>query len=327
MNVREMRESDFEEVYDTFLVGENLHDSPEGYRPLFSTRWSSDATSFGFVMENAGRIVGVLGTLYSDRLIKDRYERFCNLHTWFVKAEYRGYSLALMRPVTRLKNCTITDLSPSRPVVQISKRLGFQELDSRLTILLPFLFRSRSQITFPEPADDPQLLSDQERRILADHASLSCGQLLVSSANGGRCLIVYRTIRQRLHYCYLDYVSNWECFEKHSLAIRRELTRRSGCRLVAVNRRSLSSKRLPATLTLPVGIPQLYKSSSVEPSRIDTLYSEILINNWPLVLDTRSGLRALTEKWGWLREDESLKQRIGRLLHVRKKSPAPPKAT
>ncbi len=326
MKVRKMREADFEEVYDTFLAGTNLHDSQADYRPLFSTQWAKHTEACGFVMEDTGCIVGILGTLFSDRLIGGQRERFCNLHTWFVKEEHRGHSLALMRPVTRLRNCTITDLSPSPAVVQISRRLGFQILDSQLTLLLPVRFRSQTQVAFSSPDDHCHLLSEADQQILTDHADLPCERLLVTTPTGKSCLIVYRIIPQRFRYCYLHYVSDLELFQEHSIAIRRELSSRSGCRFVAVNRRSLGSKRIPKSYTLPVGIPQLYKSQTVNPSKIDTLYSEVLINNWPLVPTFRAGLRALAEARGLIQENESLKQRIGRLFRPRKSIPRPVKA-
>lgn len=323
MKVREMQESDFEEVHDTFLAGENLHDSPEDYRPLFSTQWARNSEACGFVLEEAGRLVGVLGTLFSERLIEGRTERFCNLHTWFVEEEYRSYSMALMRPVTRMRDCTITDLSPSQAVVQISRRLGFQELDSRLTMLLPVRSRSGTSLMFSEAALDDDSLGESDRAILRDHAHLPCEGLWARNSTGQGCLIIHRTIPQRFRYCYLHYVSNWDFFKDHSIAIRRELARRSGCRLVAINRRSIDPNRLPRSLTLPVGIPQLYKSHSVEPTNIDSLYSEVLINNWPLVPNLRAGMRTLAEDWGMLQENESLKGRMRRFFSLRKHTPAP----
>lgn len=321
MNVREMVESDFDEVYETFLQGNRLHDSKEGFRPLFSSAWAKQGASPGFVMTDGGRIVGVLGTIFSDRVINGEPERFCNLHTWFVKEEYRGYSLSLMRPITKLKDCTITDLSPSPSVVNISRRLGFSLMDSRLTILLPRKSQSTSELGFFNPAERPELLSAPDRQILDDHAHLPCGTLLVTEFQRLSCLILYRHVSRGFPHCYLHYVSDWEFFREHSIAIRREISLRSECRYIAVNRRVLGPNAVPGSFTLPVRTPQLYKSNKVDPSRIDTLYSEVIINNWSLIPTLKSQARRLAEKCGCLKHCLSLKERARRLLSFRRQPP------
>ena len=154
--VRQLAPADFEEVYRTFLRSDDPRRTADTYRPMFASGVSLDGR-VGYGLVDRGRLVGILGTIVSRRVWFGQPEVCCNLHSWSVLPEYRGYSLLLMRPVLGMVDWTLTDLSPTPNVLAISLRLGFRPLDGRLTILR----RTRSWRRAEEPGVD--VCSDRSR--------------------------------------------------------------------------------------------------------------------------------------------------------------------
>jgi hypothetical protein len=113
------------ELIETMLRRLDPQMSRERWRRAFTCCASSDEGDAGYALTDGGKIVGMQGMIFSRRTIAGQYARFCNLHCWFVEPEYRPKSLLLMKPVLDLKEHTITDLSASARVLDISKRLGF----------------------------------------------------------------------------------------------------------------------------------------------------------------------------------------------------------
>ena len=102
------------------------------WRVAFSDHGWHDEDHLGYVLIEDGRPVGVLGALFSRRIIGGSGKKFCDLHGWYVKPEPRAKSLLLMRPALALKDHTLTDFTASPDVIAISKRLGFATLDSHV---------------------------------------------------------------------------------------------------------------------------------------------------------------------------------------------------
>jgi hypothetical protein len=84
----------------TFLH-KHLNDrvSAEEWAEAIDTPWDDRRPNAGFMLVDAGRIVGVQLAFYSERLIEGRVQRFCNLGAWCVLPRYRLHSLRLLRRV------------------------------------------------------------------------------------------------------------------------------------------------------------------------------------------------------------------------------------
>ena len=54
-------------------------------------------------MLDDGQLAGMMGMVLSERSIEGIDSEFCNLHIWRVREDYGGRSLALLRPIPRLK--------------------------------------------------------------------------------------------------------------------------------------------------------------------------------------------------------------------------------
>src|SRR5262245_1225611 len=67
-------------------------------RMLFEYAWPAEGEDRGYGLFDGAKPVGFIGTLFSDREIEGRRERFCNLSSWIVSKSHRGRSLELLLP-------------------------------------------------------------------------------------------------------------------------------------------------------------------------------------------------------------------------------------
>lgn len=280
------------------------------WRNVFECSWQAEDYC-GYGLFDGEEIVGFLGLIFSRRAIADRVENFCNIHSWIVKPQYRDRSISLILPVLRLKDCTLTDLSPASRVIEILQSLGFKKLDSKLRVLLPVGGRNRSAIEkvklTQEKSHIAERLSQQNFRLFQDHINYSnCNHLLIDNGKN-YCYVIYTIVKQAfLSHCYIQYISNIQIFSQYSGAIRSEIMRHSRTPLVVVDSRLIAPFKLPFSYDLPFSFPKLYKSSSLKPDRIDNLYSELILLNFSLIPNNLQELRGLwheTKYWHSTRND------------------------
>lgn len=248
---------------------------------VFNSQWHREKQFCGYGLFDGEEIVGFLGFIFSQRIINGQIEDFCNLSSWIVREAYRGHSIALMLSLRKLKNCTITDLSPTEGVVAICKRLGFQELDRQIEIL-PVFFNSISNKQKLKIITDVSLIQTKltplEKKLFLDHRPYSrCHHLLIEAENQ-TCYLIFTLVKNtKIPYSYIQYLGNAKFFARHSQAIRRAIAKISQTFLVLVDTRLLQGAKLPLRFNLPIEICRLYKSSTVKPEEIDNLYSELIM--------------------------------------------------
>lgn len=295
----------FPEVCETLLRELDPRMPEERWRLLFVDRGWHGEDHCGYVLRDGTRPVGVLGTLLSERLVEGRLARFCNLHAWYVKPEFRAASLSLMRPVLALGDRTLTDFSASLDVAALSKRLGFRTLDDKLLVLprLPWPGDRRARIT--ELGDDAGAaergLNAPDLRIFRDHQGIGCSHLLLESGTG-YCYVVSSSIDAGwLPHRQVHYISDRRIFAEHHLAIRAHLLRNRTC-YATVGSRLLSGVAIPWSVRVASN-ELLYRptASSPAPESIDTLYSELPLLRLRMPFEItrrfRGRLRRLIRKW------------------------------
>ena len=294
ITVEKLTASMFPEIHRTFLADDTPTVSRAQWEPLFTYPWAAQDHR-GFVLADGSRIVGVLGMIFSERQIDGSSRRFCNLHNWWVDEAYRGKSLLLMRHALKLEDTTLTDLTPTPPVIEISKRLGFQELDTTARLLLPTR-RDPTQdgldgfeITDSEEVIE-EVLDESDRAIFRDHKAFELRHTVVRSDREYCYLVHARVTKHWLPYCHVHYFSNAKLFERLQAPLRAYLLRSTGARFVALDARRISGMKLP--VGFDVRMRCLYRSPQVKPEQIDNLYSEVALLN----LTTLPGLRNLGKR-------------------------------
>jgi hypothetical protein len=276
--VEKITPSMFPDVFDAFLRDDDPALGANDWKHLFNNQ-SNPEDHLGYVLVDGSRLVGMIGTFFSTRIKNGETTRFCNLHSWKVNPEHRGMSLALLRPVLRLQDYTLTDFTPSEQVYHLGRRLGLQKLNATLRILWPVPTHFGSSRSTPATiVDGPELeglLSADHLAILRDHDATNVHHFAVR-AGDDYCFIVYSCVhRHWMPYAHIHYLSNIDLFGNAYWAIRNRLISPHGCRFATVDDRLLEGEKLPASSRCPVQSRQLFRSCLPE-SAVDSLYSELV---------------------------------------------------
>jgi hypothetical protein len=246
---------------------------------FFTHGWSGDE-GFGYGLSDSGKLVGLMGMIFSTRTFAGVTHRFCNLHSWYVKPEYRSRSLALLKPLMDLREHVITDFTASKEVGTISKRLGFSSLDNSAVILAPYAWSGKSDaelidLSGATPAGI-ESLDEAQAKIYRDHQNLDCQFLLVRTRTE-TCFVVYSKIDRHLFpHALVHYLSHPALFAAEHAAIRHRLMRRTGGRYVVVESRMANGLRIPRSFTVFANEKFCRLPQPLEMT-IDTLYSEVAI--------------------------------------------------
>jgi hypothetical protein len=277
----------FPELYTGVLRELNPDLDPSVWRRGFEPRGWSDEDHFGYALVDQGRIVGLMGTLFSERSIEGRQVPICNLHSWFVLPAYRGTtSLLLLRPVLALRHHIITDFTSTPDVAVMLLRVGFQE-SSGGTLFLPALPLRPTWGAMPRSIalDDEGslgLMSDADLRILRDHSGIGCTHTILR-VGSSYCYVVSSRIEDGpWPHVHVHYVSAPSVFRRRIAAFRRHLLS-DGARYLAVPARLLREGCGTAIAISARTAPALIRPVSGEGDPpLDTLYSEMALFKWPV---------------------------------------------
>lgn len=280
---------DFDAIYTKYLEFDDPRLGRAEWQRLFCTRCrASSASPCGYKMTDRGQLVGMLGTVFSQRQIDGRMVPFCNLHSWFVDERFRGYSLLLMRPILGLTDHVITDFTPTPPVVRISLRLGFNRLNIPERMLPFFAPRKQSvnsELTWDDEID-PQALSDADRILNEEHRGRGFRQLVVRSGRDISLVIMRRNTFHWRSYASILYVSNPELMVAAQASWQTEIRQRLNvCNIVGPEK--YLPRQLIRSLPIPFRNHRLYRGPKHFMNRIDMLYSEVS----ELGLTTLPGIR------------------------------------
>ncbi|WP_430787802.1 hypothetical protein [Actinoplanes sp. G11-F43] len=242
--------------------------------------WKAAAPNHGFMLIAAGLVVGVYLAFYADRTIGGARHRFCNLAGWCVLPEYRLLSIRLLRALLKQPGYHFTDLSPSGTVIPMNERLGFRHLDSTLVAVpnLPWPARPRGDRTVTaDPRRIEDLLSGDDLERYRDHRDALAARHVVLADRGGVCWAVFRHDRPKNlpFFASLVHVSDQAVFRRMFRPFTRHLLLRHGVPATLLEPR-VAGFRPPGAITVPTERRRMYRSDTLDPDRIDLLYSELV---------------------------------------------------
>ena len=225
VQIRPATDDDIDPVCDLLVKHVDAATPREHFRRLFTYPWMKDKPDRGFVLTDEGRVVGYLGTVYADRMIRGRTERFCNLSSWGVLPEYRNHSLSLLYAAHRNKNQTFTNLSARPTVLKVHEALRYQLLGTYKLFTLP-LAQLHSLFRFPWPGitlDTDEIgrrLNANDLQLLRDHQATDCGHLL--AGDGARyCYVIWiQRVKRSVPFSEIMYVSDPALLRRHFEAIK-----------------------------------------------------------------------------------------------------------
>jgi hypothetical protein len=191
----------------------------------------ADCPCYGLAIEDSGRIVGVMLTLYTRHRGEGADDIRCNLSSWSVDAGYRPFAAKLGAMVVRPKDVTFINISPAPGTLKLNKAFGFRLFSDGQFAFLPALSRPRRSLrVFEIQPDLPELASlpENERYILSEHKALGCLSLICM--HEGRAVpfvfVERRIMRGLVPCCQVVYCRSLADLSRCAGALGRFLLRR-----------------------------------------------------------------------------------------------------
>ena len=237
------------------------------------------------MVEDRGRIVGFMGTIYSRRWIDNRWETFCNLSSWYMLRAYRGDGLG-----KRLLDCFLSKihlyhyciLTVSKKRVEKLNKLGFKHLDNTRYVFpgLPKTVQGEFTV-LTDPRSIAPHLTAQQRRLLQDHSIYACRHVLIHNADVSCYLIVKDFLHRDQIYCSeILYASDYAFIARYPQQIQQAVVADERS-VVSLDARFLDQPPL-GVLIEPLPTPRYYISERMAPQAFDALYSEIVLLDYEM---------------------------------------------
>lgn len=253
--------------------------SPQDWAQAFLQGWCADKPNNGFLLRHEERIVGGIGAIYAERVLRGRPERFCNITSWCVLDEFRTQSGRLAMAVVSQPGWHFTDLTPTEVVSRTLQFFKFKPMDERHLVWpnLPWpggLMAGVRVATAPDRI--AALLAPDDARAFHDHRHLPWLRHLAVGRGEHWCHVVWRTTRlKNLTGAMVLAFSDADLFLRHRLAVASHLLLRHRMPFTRVEARLLP--RLPgAAIELAGYRNKVFRSETLQPADISNLYSELV---------------------------------------------------
>ena len=251
---------------------------------IFEYPWLEEKPNLGFVLLDGDTIVGFVGTIYSRRWINGKARLICNLTSWVMRSDYRGWGAPLLATAVSDDDVSYTALTAWGLTPPILKRMGFE---SARKILLPPLLhlhtlgRRAPTITF-DPERIVGFLNSEQRRIFDDHQRYDCLHAILSEAGEYCFLIAKRRVRpsrkipivHQFPYSELLYCSAPDILARHLERMKLVIIRRQRTAALVADERMFPK---PGPRCIPFKDCNFYRSSLFDVREFDQLYSELVL--------------------------------------------------
>ena len=272
---------DFDRVYPLLHGFGGPPVSQDTWKKIFVNPWKTSEDFCGYLLMKDGEVEGYLGSIFSRRILNGEIEKFCNMTSWVVNENSRGQSILMLLELLKLKDYTLTNFTASPTVARILDKLGFTafSVDQRVLFPIPNFARwQHGQACDFDLQAIQSKLSGRDLGIFGDHQGLNCEHLLLRSDRGDCYVVLKKTVRRKLVFARVHYLSNvavfHECMEKLTASICFRLSVLG----VMVDERYIAGRKFRNSVSYPHQRKAYFKSDSVvESSSIDTLYSEVVV--------------------------------------------------
>jgi hypothetical protein len=231
---------------------------------------------YGYVLDDDGRLVGVILLICTDVPSNGASHFRCNMSSWYVMPAYRSYAALLAQRATRHKNVTFFNVTPAPHTWPILEAQGFRPFAVGRVLSVPWLNRSlfRARVEeIPPGIQADRDLEQAEIDLLLRHKEYGCLSV-ICEFDGQRYPFVFG-LEQRRRFLYLAnliYCRNPQEFVRFAGPVGRFLARR-GYLFVEIH----SNGRIPGLIgRYSNGRPKYRKGGDqIHPG--DVAYSERVI--------------------------------------------------
>jgi len=252
--------------------------SAEQWAQAFQQNWGVAKPNNGFLLRDQGRIVGGIGAIYAERIIRGQPERFCNITSWCVLEAYRAQSMRLAMAVVSQPGFHFTDLTPTEVVSKTLQFLKFKPMNERHAVWpnLPWQFSRLGGVRVITDLDAiEEALAPVDAKVFHDHRHLPWLRHIAVGRPGAYCHVVWKPNRLKgIPGGMVLAFSDAELFLRFRHAIGSHLLRQ-GCLYTRIESRLLP--RLPMISRELAGFRnKVFRSDTLTETDISNLYSEIV---------------------------------------------------
>lgn len=244
----------------------------------FRQDWCPNKPNNGFLIRHTGRIVGGIGAIYAERLVRGRPERFCNITSWCVLDAFRAQSLRLAMAVTAQPGFHFTDLTPTEVVSKTLQFLKFKPMNERHAVWLnlPWFTRLAGTRVMTDLERIGRVLAPDDVKSFRDHSRLPWLRHVAVGRGSKWCYVVWKPTRLKgFTGAMILALSDAELFLRCRNALSSHLLLCHGLPYTRVESRLLP--RLPwPCIELSGYRKKVFKSDTLTAADISNLYSEIV---------------------------------------------------
>jgi hypothetical protein len=300
IEVRKAFAEDYEAVLPLLL---KFNPSKEVWKALFTNHWTHPENYFGYVLTDNFKVVGYLGGIFSNREINGQVEKFCNLSAWIIDESYKKHGLSLFLPILQLEDYTITNFSSAEKTYIISKKLGFEDINTRLVYIppIPQLAGKRKVEIEIDTPDFEKHLDAKDQKIYKDHLKFKAHHIVLSDENEYCYLIIkkepayirivyylnsvfrkiFKTnmVQEKLLLGRVHYMSNKRFFGSSVNAFTAAICGKLRIIGLLLDERWLKGSNVMYKKPYKTFSTPVFKTKSLQGEEIDTLYSEHFLIN------------------------------------------------
>jgi len=261
------------------FLTENLSQerTPEAWAEAFRQDWGVEKPNNGFLIRVDDQIVGGIGAIYAERLIRGKPEKFCNITSWCVLDQYRSQSMRLALALTSQPGFHFTDLTPTEVVSKTLQFLKFKPMNERQAVFpnVPWPFSLVLGVRVITAPDEIELvLPLEKRKAYLDHRHLPWLNHLAVGLPDAYCHVVFkRTQLKGAPGAFVLAASDPQRFLRHRYALGSHLLFRHGLLFTQIESRLLPTIPRPC-IELSGYRNKVFRSDTLSEADISNLYTE-----------------------------------------------------
>ena len=292
--VRPAGEADIGAVVALLHERMNARIAPERWRLILDYPWRPADVERGWLVEDRGRIVGFMGTIYSDRVVGGQIRRFCDLSSWYLMRDYRGDGIGdvLLRAGMARPDVTYQTMTARRATGRKIRALGFCVLDATRRVVRP---QGREALAaLRDPAAIREALDPDQRHCFDLHRGFGLEQAFFPTLGHdlgqnrgkglgkdlgpghGLWLVWQRKLKgEGIAYHEVLHASHPDALSRHAQRVANTIvTGDTG--LLAVDSRWMTAGT-PAGDEEAIPLARWYRSPNVGARAVDHLFSEVIL--------------------------------------------------
>lgn len=187
---RQIVESDIDAIVDLLKKGFGRQRSRRFWRHVLDVLARREVPAgvprFGWLLESAASPVGVILLIFSTRQDGDATAVRCNVSSWYVEPQFRGFGSLLISQALKNKAVTYLNISPAPHTYRLLDAQGYSRYSSGLLVSLPSLSAAPKGPVrlLPPDAALRDAVDPAERDLLLAHAAHGCVSVWCEAEDG-----------------------------------------------------------------------------------------------------------------------------------------------